>query len=150
MISAVEINLLFVSLTIGQLNLLFTIFRCLKPESYLLGDSMGKQKVTASITHIAPPQFQNQDIFNTTGWLPRWLSGKETAGDARDVGPIPPLEKEMATLSSIFAWKIPHRGAWWVRVQGFTKSWTQLSMHAVCYRRLHLAKNISTFSWTTS
>ena len=150
MISAVEINLLFVSLITGQLNLLFIIFRCLKTESYLLGDSMGKQKVIASITHIVPPQFQNQDILNTTGWLPRWLSGKETAGDARDVGPIPPLEKEMATHSSIFAWKIP-----WTEEHGGlesrgSQSWTQLSMHVIRYRRLHLAKDISTFSWTTS
>ena len=78
---------------------------------------MRKQKVIASITHIVPPQFQNPDIFNTTGWLPRWLSGKETAGNARYVGPIPPLEKEMATHSSIFAWKIP-----WTKEHGGLES----------------------------
>ena len=43
--------------------------------------------------------------------LPWWLSGKESAGDAEDMGSIPgsgrPLEKEMAIQSSIFAWEFP-------------------------------------------
>ena len=46
--------------------------------------------------------------------LPTWLSGKEftySAGDSGDMGSIPgqedPLEKEMATHSSILAWRIP-------------------------------------------
>ena len=39
-----------------------------------------------------------------------------------------PLEKEMATHSSILAWRIPmNRGAWWATVHGITKSRTQLS-----------------------
>ena len=39
-----------------------------------------------------------------------------------------PLEEGMATHSSILAWRIPmDRGAWQARVQGVTKSWTQLS-----------------------
>ena len=41
--------------------------------------------------------------------LPQWLIGKEAACNARDIGSIPgsgdPLEKEMATYSSILAWK---------------------------------------------
>ena len=38
------------------------------------------------------------------------------------------LEKEMATHSSILAWKNPmDRGAWRVAVHGVTKSLTQLS-----------------------
>jgi len=51
------------------------------------------------------------------------------AGDTRDISSIPGsgrfLEKEMATHSSILAWKIP-----WIeetgrlQVQGITKSWT--------------------------
>ena len=38
------------------------------------------------------------------------------------------LEKEMATHSSILAWKIPwtERGAWWATVHGVAKSWTRL------------------------
>ena len=42
--------------------------------------------------------------------LPRWLSGKESTCQARDVGLVSredPLEKEMATHSSILAWRIP-------------------------------------------
>ena len=36
-----------------------------------------------------------------------------------------PLEKEMATHSSILAWEIPmDRGAWWAPVHGVTKSQT--------------------------
>ena len=39
-----------------------------------------------------------------------------------------PLEKGLATHSSILAWRIPMaRGAWWATTHGVTKSWTQLS-----------------------
>ena len=33
-----------------------------------------------------------------------------------------PLEKEMATHSSILAWEIPDRGAWWATVPGVATS----------------------------
>ena len=43
--------------------------------------------------------------------LPRWLSAKESACSAGDVGSIPgsgrPLEKEMVAYSNILAWRIP-------------------------------------------
>ena len=42
--------------------------------------------------------------------LPRWLRGKESAGQTGATGSIPGLENlevEMATRSSILAWKIP-------------------------------------------
>ena len=57
---------------------------------------------------------------------------KEFACNAGDLGSIPelgrPLEKGMATHSSIFAWRIPmDRGAWQATVHGTAKSWTQLS-----------------------
>ena len=43
--------------------------------------------------------------------LPRWLSGKVSACNGGDPGSIPswedPLEKGMATHSSILAWRIP-------------------------------------------
>ena len=49
-------------------------------------------------------------MFRVQG-LPRWLSGKESACNAGDVGwslvQEDPLEEEMATYSSIFAWKSP-------------------------------------------
>ena len=35
-----------------------------------------------------------------------------------------PLEKEMATHSSVLAWRIPWTGAWWARVHGVTKNQT--------------------------
>ena len=35
-----------------------------------------------------------------------------------------PLEEEMATQSSVLAWKNPmDRGAWWATVHRVTKSW---------------------------
>ena len=37
------------------------------------------------------------------------------------------LEKEMATHSSILAWRIPGTGAWWAAVYGATQSWTRLT-----------------------
>ena len=43
-------------------------------------------------------------------YLPRWLSGKESACNAGDTGSIPGLgisPEEMATHSSIIAWEIP-------------------------------------------
>ena len=43
--------------------------------------------------------------------LPRWLNGKVSACQCRtwvrSLGWEDPLEEEMATLSSILAWKIP-------------------------------------------
>ena len=38
-----------------------------------------------------------------------------------------PLEKGMATHSSILAWRIHDRGAWWATVDGVTESQTRLS-----------------------
>ena len=39
-----------------------------------------------------------------------------------------PLEEEMATFSSILAWRIPmDRGVWQAIVDGVAKSWTRLS-----------------------
>ena len=41
-----------------------------------------------------------------------------------------PLEKRMATHSSIFVWRIPKdRGAWWVIVNAVAKSQTRLNAH---------------------
>ena len=70
------------------------------------------------------------------GGLPRGLSGKESASDAGDAGSIPvslsredPLKKEMATHSSILAWKIlwTEEPAGLYIVQGVAKSQTWLS-----------------------
>ena len=65
--------------------------------------------------------------------LPRWLSGKESACNAGDVGLIPgsgrspgggngnPLQYSCLENSM-------DRGVWWIIVHGVTKSWTQLSI----------------------
>ena len=46
----------------------------------------------------------------------------------RSLGREDPLEKEMATHSSILAWKNPmDRGAWWATVHRVAKSRTRLS-----------------------
>ena len=47
------------------------------------------------------------------------------AGDVRDSYQEDALEEEMATHSSILAWKIRmDRGAWWATIHGIAKSWT--------------------------
>ena len=46
----------------------------------------------------------------------------------RSLGWEDPLEKGMATHSSILAWRIPmDKGAWWATVHGVEKSQTRLS-----------------------
>ena len=46
----------------------------------------------------------------------------------RSLGREDPLEKEMATHSSILAWRIPiDRGAWWAAVHGVAGNQTQFS-----------------------
>ena len=45
----------------------------------------------------------------------------------RSLGQENPLEKEIATHSSILAWRIPGTGAWQAIVHGFAESQTQLS-----------------------
>ena len=47
----------------------------------------------------------------------------------QSLGREDPLEKEMATHSSILAWRINPMdgGAWWATVHGITKSQTRLS-----------------------
>ena len=47
----------------------------------------------------------NKEVLSNKLRLPLWLSGN--AKDARDLGQEDPLEKEMATHSSILAWRIP-------------------------------------------
>ena len=37
------------------------------------------------------------------------------------------LEKEMATHSSILAWRVPGMGAWWATIYGVTHSGTRLT-----------------------
>ena len=60
---------------------------------------------------------------------PDGSEGKEPTCSVGDLGLIPgwedPLEEDMATHSSIFAWRIPmDRGIWRATVQSVAKSWT--------------------------
>ena len=56
---------------------------------------------------------------------PGGSDSKESACNAGDLGSNPrfkdPLEKGMATHSSIFAWRIPMDRAWWAAVHGLTR-----------------------------
>ena len=49
-------------------------------------------------------------------------------------------EDPLATHSSILAWKIPWRGAWWAIVHGVAKSWTWLGAHAHTHTHTHTHK----------
>ena len=57
--------------------------------------------------------------------------GKESACNAGDVGLIPGLGRSPGegngTDSSILAWRISDRGAWWATVHGVARSQTGLS-----------------------
>ena len=79
---------------------------------------------TAGMLELSDQEFK-------TGF-PGGSDSKESTCNAGDLGSIPeskdPLEEEMATHSSILAWRIPMvRGAWRAIVHGVTKSQTQLS-----------------------
>ena len=58
------------------------------------------------------------------------------------------LEKEMATHSSILAWKIPGTGAWWAAVYGVTQSRTllqRLSSSSIPVYKLLGSKKLTRF-----
>ena len=67
--------------------------------------------------------------------VPGGTSGEESLASAgieeRQFGSLGQgvsLEKEMATHSSILAWRIPRRGEWWATVHAVAWSQTQLSV----------------------
>ena len=65
-------------------------------------------------------------LTNNLYGLPRWLSGKESTCSAemqvQSLDQEDPLEKEMATHSSILAWEFPWtKRVWWATVHGATK-----------------------------
>ena len=65
----------------------------------------------------------------------------------RSLGQENPLEKEMATHSSILAWRIPvEGGAWWAIVHGVTKSQTRLSDFTFTFHFPALEKEMATHS----
>ena len=55
--------------------------------------------------------------------FPGGLDGRTSACNAGDLGQGFPLEEDMATHSSILAWRMPMgRGVWWAIVHGVSKS----------------------------
>ena len=82
--------------------------------------------------YIQPREkYQNINTVNCQYLLSTWgfpgsSDGKASACNAgvRSLGQEDPLEKEMATHSSILAWRIPWTEA---TVHGITKRWTRLS-----------------------
>ena len=57
------------------------------------------------------------------------------------------LEEEMATHSSVLAWRIPGTGgAWWAAVYGVAKSWTRLSDFTFTFHFHALGKEMATHS----
>ena len=57
----------------------------------------------------------------------------------RSLGEEDPLENEIATHSSILAWRVPmDRGAWWATVRRVAKSWTHLSLSAIPSLQMYL------------
>ena len=57
----------------------------------------------------------------------RVTEGRTRLSDLTSTFHFHALEKEMATHSSILAWRIPGTGAWQAIVHGFAESQTQLS-----------------------
>ena len=63
-------------------------------------------------------------------WWLRWLKNLPVMQETwvQSLGWDDPLEKGMATHSSILAWRIPmDREAWWATVHEVSKSWRQVS-----------------------
>ena len=60
--------------------------------------------------------------------FPGGSDSEESAHNAGDPGSIPgsgrSLEEEVATHSSVLAWRIPGMGAWWAAVYGVAQSQT--------------------------
>ena len=71
------------------------------------------------------------DFFSLIGGLPRWLIGKESAGNAGDMGSVPGSGRSLGgghgnPLQYSRLENPTDRGAWWATVH-VVKSWTRLS-----------------------
>ena len=53
------------------------------------------------------------------------------------------LEKEMATHSSVLAWRTPETGAWWAAVHGVGHDWRDLAAAAALREHLRKSKYIA-------
>ena len=90
-----------------------------------------KREADSPSIYMDHPSSQTWCQFLESLGFPRGISGKKPTCQCRrlglSLGREDPLEKGMATHSSIVAWRIPQRGAWQATVHGITKSWTRLS-----------------------
>ena len=83
--------------------------------------------------------------------MAQWLNNLPAVQELQVVslGREDPLEEEMATHSSILAWKIPtDRGAWRATVHGVEKSWTWLSMSLEAQMVRNLPAMQETWVWS--
>ena len=55
------------------------------------------------------------------------------------------LEEEMATHSSVLAWRIPGMGAWWAAVYGVAQIQTRLKRLSSSSSRLYTSGNLGVF-----
>ena len=91
---------------------------------------MANKYVNTASSQVAPEvrtRLPMQEIYVTGVWSLGWKD---------------PLEKGMATCSSILAWRIPRdREAWWATVHGVAKSQTRLKRLSRAHSRAQLEKH---------
>ena len=85
--------------------------------------------MSSKVSDDLAPGRNLRSLHGVTIGLPCWLSGKESSPvqetQVRALDQEGLLKKEMATHSSIIAWKNPmNRGASWATVHGVAKSQT--------------------------
>ena len=100
-------------------------------ECPLLFPGLTQHCVLTSITISEQKSFSKSFCFGLppphTQGFPGHSHSKEAACSAGGPGWEDPLEKWIATHSSVLAWRIPYRGALGSTVHGFVKSQAQLS-----------------------
>ena len=143
--------LIFLSRQIGLYNT-YLPQRELTIKGHICQNALLKKRAEAHLSILCCIKSLVQ-CFSKTG-LPRWLSGKESACNARDVGLIPgsgrstggghgnPLQYSCLENSM-------DRGAWWATVYGASNSQTQLSnlttTRASCYNCCSILPTVQQF-----
>ena len=99
----------------------------------LTGSKLGKEYNKTVYCHTAYLTYM-QSVSSTLAWKIPWMeepSRLQSMGsrlsDFTFTFHFYALEKEMATHSSVLAWRIPGKGgAWWAAIYGVTQSHTRL------------------------
>ena len=76
----------------------------------------------SSVEYIPKSEIAESGISLVAQTVKNPLAVQET--QVRSLGGEDPLEKGMATYSSILAWRVPGRRAWWAATRGVAKSRT--------------------------